>query len=335
MSDLRTWEGKGDQNVQQGIRDQAKAITAGLIFDIENREAKARPDLWFSYHPYHKSPDWIGPAVAARVKIPYVVAEAIYAIDHKHSVWAAGLQQMIPTLDQAAAIFCINPLDIPALERLPQSKHKLHPLRPFLDIQMAKLHGLTVDRSAIAKKYDLDPALPWIISVAMMRDDAKLISYQHLANSMAQLKQPFQLLLIGDGEARHKVEALFSDKLAQHTRFAGQLDQSNTLQAMLAGDLFVWPAYKEAIGMAILEAQACGLPVVAGNSGAIPQIILKGQTGYLCSSNDHATMAQRADQLLFDQALRQQFSNAAIAHFQQHHSLEAAAQTIGSVLHTL
>ncbi len=245
MSDLRSWEGKGDQQAQRGIRNQAVDIVTKLIEDIEHRESKDRPDLWFSYHPYHKSPDWIGPLIAAHFNIPYVISEAIYAIDHKHSKWAVGLQQMIPTLEQAAAILCMNPLDIPALKRLPQSKDKLHSLRPFLDMRVADFHDLAADRTALARKHDLDPDLPWIISVAMMRNDAKLISYQHLAKSIAQLKQPFQLLLIGDGQARNKVEALFSGQLALHTRFAGQLNQDNTLRAMLSSDLFVWPAYKE------------------------------------------------------------------------------------------
>jgi len=335
MSDLRSWEGKGDQIAQKDIRNQAADISVQLIDDIGHRNNKDQPDLWFSYHPYHKSPDWIGPPVAAHFNIPYVIAEAIYAIDHKYSEWAVGLQQMIPTLDQAAAILSINPLDIPALERLPQSKDKLHPLRPFLDIQLSDLHGLAIDKAAFAARYDLDPDLPWIISVAMMRNDAKLISYQYLAKSLAQLDQACQILLIGDGQAREKVEALFSGQLAQHTRFAGQLNQNDTLQAMLASDLFVWPAYKEAIGMAILEAQACGLPVIAGDSGAIPQIILEGQTGYLCSPDDHVTMATRIDQLLQDQQQRQQFSDAATANFQQHHSIEAAAQAISTVLQSL
>ena len=335
MSDLRSWEGKGNQQAQKDIRNQAADISVKLIDDIGHRNNKDQPDLWFSYHPYHKSPDWIGPPVAAHFKLPYVIAEAIYAIDHKHSEWAVGLQQMIPTLEQAAAILCMNPLDIPALERLPQSKDKLHPLRPFLDIGAADLHGLATDRITLASQYDLNPRLPWIVSVAMMRDDAKLVSYQHLAKSMARLKQPCQLLLIGDGQAREKVESLFSGRLASYTRFAGQLDQNHTLQAMLASDLFVWPAYKEAIGMAILEAQACGLPVIAGDSGAIPRIILEGQTGYLCSPGDHETMAGRIDQLLLNQQQRQQFSDAAAENFQQHHSLEAAAQTIDAVLKSL
>ena len=332
MSDLRTWEGRGDQDIQRQIIDQATDITTSIIADIHSRDAKDRPDLWFSYHPYHKAPDWIGPVVAKEFDIPYVIVEAIYAIDHLHSAWSNGLQQMLPTLQRAAAILCLNPLDIPALERRPESKNKLHRLPPFLDFKAADLKALPEDRVSLGKKYDLNPDLPWIISVAMMRDDAKLVSYRHLAKSIALLKQPFQLLLVGDGQAREKVEALFSGKLIQQTRFAGQLDQSATLQAMLACDLFVWPAYKEAIGMAILEAQACSLPVVAGNSGAIPEIVSEGQTGFLSAPDDHAAIAAKTDQLLLDTVLRRKFSRAAAKKFKQHHCLDAAAETIDSII---
>ena len=41
--------------------------------------APARPDLWFTYHLYHKAPDWLGPVVSRALRIPYVVAEASLA----------------------------------------------------------------------------------------------------------------------------------------------------------------------------------------------------------------------------------------------------------------
>ncbi len=332
MSDLRAWEGKGDQTAQQRIRQQAEAETQRIIAEIQSRPAATRPELWFSYHPYHKAPDWIGPAVSKQLSIPYVIAEAIYAIDQQHGPWADGLTHLIPTLKQANAILCLNPLDIPALKRLPESRNKLHPLHPFLDTQGVNLQRNNTKRQQLAERYQLDPTQPWIICVAMMRDDAKLVSYQHLARSVSLLKQPFQLLLIGDGQARQQVEALFSGTLATATRYAGQLDQQATFEAMLAADLFIWPAYKEAIGMAILEAQACGLPVIAGNSGAIPDIVANGKSGFLCAPDDHAQMAAATDQLLRQPSLRKQFSETAAHKFQQQHTLSAAAEMIEQAL---
>ena len=49
-------------------------------------------------------------------------------------------------------------------------------------------------------------------------------------------------------------------------------------------DLFVWPAINEAFGMALLEAQASALPVVAGASGGVGGIVASGETGLLVAA---------------------------------------------------
>jgi glycosyltransferase involved in cell wall biosynthesis len=332
MSDLRAWEGHGEQSIQLDIREKAAVITDRILTEIHARTAKQKPDIWFSYHLYHKAPDWIGPRIAAELQIPYVVAEASYSAKQAHGAWSSGLQQVVHALDQAAAIICLNPRDIPALEQLPASANKIHTLLPFIDVSDIKLTRRPVAREKLARQYDLNPDLPWIISVAMMRDDTKLVSYRYLVKCLKQVTQAYQLLLIGDGKARHKVEAMFGGEISPYTRYTGQLDQAATLQALIAGDLFVWPAINEAIGMAILEAQACGLPVVAGSSGAIPEIVHDGKSGFLCPPDDTQEMAKRVEQLLEDVKLREQFSLTARSNIEQHHTLQAAASSIEQIL---
>jgi len=335
ISDLRTWEGKGDQAAQQRICDQAFEVSEQLIKSLKTRPEEQKPDVWFSYHLYHKAPDWIGPRVAESLNIPYLVAEASLAVKQGRGAWSTGLHQVIHALEQAAAIVCLNPVDIPALQTRPGLRGKLHRLMPFIDCTGINLDRRPEFRNKLARQYSLDPALPWLISVAMMREDAKLDSYQYLAKNMVQVTHPFQLLLIGDGKARHKVEALFSGELAKNTRFAGELDQTATLEALSASDLFVWPAVNEAIGMAILEAQASGLPVVAGASGAIPELVRAGETGFLSAPDNTREMAASIDKLLFKPELRRLFSRAAIKNIEQHHSLRMAADTLNHILSAL
>jgi len=332
ISDLRSWEGKGDAAIQQRICEQAFAESEHLVENINRRPADQQPDIWFSYHLYHKAPDWIGPRVADLLNIPYVVTEASLAVKQGHGAWSAGLHQVIHALDQAAAIICLNPVDIPALQSRPGLAAKLHRLMPFIDSSKINPDQTPQARYELARQYGLDPALPWLVSVAMMRNDAKLTSYQYLAESLARVKHDFELLLIGDGRARHKVEALFSGNLAINTHYAGELDQAAILAVLSASDLFVWPAVNEAIGMAILEAQACGLPVVAGASGAIPELIHEAKTGFLAAPDNTLKMAASIDQLLEQPEQRQQFSLSAIENIKQHHSLRAAANTLERIL---
>ncbi len=335
ISDLRAWEGKGDQAAQQRISDQAFEVSEQLIDSLKTRPEEQKPHVWFSYHLYHKAPDWIGPRVAARLNVPYVVAEASLALKQGRGAWSKGLHQVIHALEQAAAIVCLNPVDIPALQARPGLGAKLHRLMPFIDCTGINLDRRPEVRNRLAHQYGLDPALPWLISVAMMRDDAKLDSYQYLAETVARVNHPFQLLLIGNGKARHKVEALFSGELAKSTRFTGELDQIETLEALSASDLFVWPAVNEAIGMAILEAQASGLPVVAGASGAIPELVRADETGFLCEPENTKQMAKFIDKLLREPERRRLFSRAAIKSTEQHHSLRVAANSLNHILSSL
>jgi glycosyltransferase involved in cell wall biosynthesis len=335
MSELRAWEGKGDDCVQHEIRSRAREISDKIIKIIHARPRELIPDIWFSYHLYHKAPDWIGPGVAAELAIPYVVAEASYAPKQLKGRWSMGHAQVIVGLNQAAAIICLNPRDVPALEQMPGNGDKIHQLAPFLDLgDVPQAHNV-MNRKRLAQKHNLDPALPCLVCVAMMRDDVKLRSYENLAESLKRVTQAWQILLIGDGEARPDVENLFADTLAESTRFADELDQSETMLALASCDLFVWPAVNEAIGMAILEAQACGLAVVAGNSGSIPEIVRDGITGFVCGPDDIQAMAERIDQLLQDTRLREQFSLAAIRNVQQRHSLQSAAILIEKILYSV
>jgi glycosyltransferase involved in cell wall biosynthesis len=331
MSRLRAWEGQGDANVQLQIERKATEEARQLISSISARPSAERPDFWFTYHLYHKAPDWIGPLVAADLNIPYILAEASYAPKQASGPWSAGLRQVVRALQCASAIICLNPRDIPALQQLP-ARAKITKLTPFLDMEDIKAAEDTLKRDDIAERFNLDPDVPWIVCVAMMRDDAKLESYRYLAKSLDCLTQPFQLLVIGDGRARSKTEALFSAAISSRARFVGQLNQHDTLQALLAADIFAWPAVNEAIGMAILEAQACGLPVVVGNSGAIPKFVIDGKTGFICQTDDYQSIATHLDQLLKDETMRQTFSNQAHKNTRLFHSLPAAADQLGEIL---
>ena len=82
----------------------------------------------------------------------------------------------------------------------------------------------------------------------------------------------WSLDIVGDGEARGEVAAALAP-LGARIRWRGALDEAAVAAALAEADLFVWPAINEAFGMALLEAQASGLPVVAGASGGVCGIV--------------------------------------------------------------
>ena len=131
-----------------------------------------------------------------------------------------------------------------------------------------------------------------------MRRGDKLASYRVLADSLAMLSDlDWSLDLVGDGEARGEVAAAFA-ALSPRIRWRGALDESAVAAALADSDLFVWPAVNEAFGMALLEAQASGLPVVAGAvagaSGGVGGIVADRETGLLVPPGDPCRVRRRA-----------------------------------------
>src|SRR5437870_1402861 len=88
-SRFRSYEGRGDPLRQARLA----ALGRGLAdrFLRRCREVpESTPELWFTYHLYHKAPDWLGPTIAGALDIPYLVAEASDAPKQALGPWAAG-----------------------------------------------------------------------------------------------------------------------------------------------------------------------------------------------------------------------------------------------------
>ena len=84
--------------------------------------------------------------------------------------------------------------------------------------------------------------------------------------------------------------------------------------------------------MAFIEAQACGLPVVAGNAGGVGAVVAAGRTGLLVPVGDAEAFAEATRRLLTDAGLRQRMAREAAAYVRAEHDLPVAAARIDAVL---
>jgi glycosyltransferase involved in cell wall biosynthesis len=210
-------------------------------------------------------------------------------------------------------------------------------LLPFLDTAPFEVMvaGRRAARARVAERWRLEPALPWLVTVAMMRDDVKLESYRLLGAGLARcLDQPFQLLIAGDGPAEAQVRAALKP-LGRRVRYLGRLEESEVPELLVASDLYVWPAIGEAYGLAILEAQAAGLPVVAGRSGGVGDIVADGITGILVPAGDAAAFSAATAVLIDDETRRARMGTAARRKIAANHDLAAAASRLDAVLRDL
>jgi len=291
--------------------------------------ARRKPDLWFTYHLFHKAPDLLGPVLCRRFGIPYVVAEASFAPKQAAGPWAEGHRLVQEALKSADHVFFLNRNDEPCVLPVLSKTATVSQLPPFLNVHPrtgpAKRNRLRQD---LGSKYGLNGAAPWLLAVGMMRQGDKTESYRQLAKAMTLLQRPdAQLLIAVAGAAENEVRALFQG-VPVRTSFMGALSAAALRDVYAASDLYVWPAVGEAVGMATLEAMAAGLPVITGPTGAVSDAIDDGVTGVL--ARDPAQVAERIDRLLADEDLRHRLGRNAYETASIHHSMEAVSAIIAA-----
>lgn len=329
-SRFRSREALGDARRLERLQRLGDRLAERLVRHYQALPPRRRPQLWFTYHLYYKAPDWIGPKVARALRIPYVVAEGSVAYKRAGGPWAASHRAVLEALDQAAAVVTLNPLDA----KLIPDQSKVRALKPFIDTTPYEaVRPLRADyRAVLASEQQLDPDLPWLLAAAMMRPGDKLKSYQILAQALRAIPDiPWQLVVAGDGQAYDAVVQGFGWALPGRVRFLG-LVQPEVMPALYAAcDLLVWPAVNEAFGMVLLEAQAAGIPVVAGRSPGVENVVAEGITGYL-SDPGLATFAASVREMLSQKASRLAMGEAAPRLIAEQHSLLAAARRLNAIL---
>ncbi|UUX48009.1 glycosyltransferase family 4 protein [Nisaea acidiphila] len=328
-SRLRSRDGKGDPDLQRRIAERGIRF-ANRFADCCEGGKIASPDLWFTYHLYYKAPDHIGPRVAERLGIPYVAAEASNAPKRAVGPWAASHARIIDALGRTDLVVGFNSRDKACLLPCLGPKAAYLDLKPFVD-------GLPYpprpSYGALARELGLAEGTPILLAVGMMRPGAKTESYALLAEALRLLPQDrrWALVIAGDGPARVSVERAFAP-LGACVQFLGAVDPARLTGLYLGADILAWPAINEAFGMALLEAQAAGLPVVAGDVGGVPDIVTNGETGLLSPEGDAQAFAANLDLLLTDPARARRMGTAAREQANRLHSLEAASACLDEAL---
>lgn len=333
-SRFRSRDGGGDGRRQERIRDIGARLAERLLRRYRAAPAEARPQLWFTYHLYHKAPDWLGPTVARELGIPYVVAEASFAPSQANGPWALGHGAAAEAIGAAAAVFNLNPGDVACVKPLLGDPRCLVPLKPFIQVaDFPVTDAADGAREVLARRYHLPAAETWLIAVAMMRPGNKRDSYQLLAGALATLEQrAWRLLIVGDGSVRAQVEAMFARFAPGRVVFTGVLAADALRTLLVQCDLFVWPGVREPIGMAMLEAQAAGLPVVTGAGPGVAGIVQDGCTGLLVPRGDVGAFAAAVASLLDGPQERAALGARARLTAHEGHDIATASATLDRVL---
>jgi glycosyltransferase involved in cell wall biosynthesis len=183
-------------------------------------------------------------------------------------------------------------------------------MKTFLDV-FPHLEGKTtfVHNGIDTAEFDSCPqktsAGRYILTVSTCKPqkgiDVLVRAFQRLHDSDPALK----LLIAGDGPLRGELTELASSSgIQSHIEFLGWKGREEVVRVLQGCEVFVLPSRFETFGIAILEAWACGKPVVATTAGGIPEIVENGKNGILVEPDNPAALAQALASVLQDSALR-------------------------------
>jgi len=176
------------------------------------------------------------------------------------------------------------------------SKNKLRVIYYGIDLKEFSFQNKDA-RKKIREELGINEKQLLLISVGRLVE-AK--GYPFLIKAMYKLKEKYSeltLIILGEGEDRKKIEGQTKNlKLENNVLLLGRKD--NVADYLNAADIFVLASLWEGMPIAILEAMACGLPVVATKVSGIPEIIFDKETGLLAEPQNLNDLVKKIDYLL-------------------------------------
>lgn len=144
---------------------------------------------------------------------------------------------------------------------------------------------------------------------------------EQLLTACSKLDESTHLMIVGDGDLKESYETKARDLgIANRVHFLGKIDQESLVDAYRSADVFAFPSTNsaEAFGLVALEAQACGLPVVASDLPGVRTVVKRDETGRLVAPGDVEQLTVALRDMLDDTAGRERMSQNARKHAEQY-----------------
>lgn len=146
------------------------------------------------------------------------------------------------------------------------------------------------------------------------------LAIEALAQLEPAVDRHVELLLLGgasgpsgEREVAHLKAAAEAAGIDDRVSFLGPVPHEATVDHYRAADAVLVCSYSESFGLSALEAQACGIPVVATDVGGLSHVVRDGRSGFLIAERDPSVLAGHIKTLLADPDMADSFSDAAFA----------------------
>ena len=207
----------------------------------------------------------------------------------------------------------------------------------FTARRASKANGIDLQKVRVLHNC-LDPDFGWplrgqlegqglsMLTVGRMSLAERYKGHDYVIRAMPDLLLRFPGLvydIVGDGDWRPILENLAQQHgVAGAVRFHGFVSEEELRRLYSDATLFIMPSRAEGFGFVFLEAMVHGLPVVAGNVDASPEVVADGETGYLVDPVSVEAIVDRTTRLLSDDSERRRMGQAAALRVEERFSFE-------------
>ena len=152
--------------------------------------------------------------------------------------------------------------------------------------------------------------------------------------ALAQLPPRFRGLVIGEGPEEQRLRELAGTLgIGDRVRFIGRVPHAELPLVLSQCNLFAQPSIgEEAFGISVVEAMACGLPVLASNNGGLPEIVVEGETGHLLPPGEIAPWRDTIARIGADGALLDRLGSAGRSRAEAEFTWAANAEKLEAIL---
>ncbi|NTU98975.1 glycosyltransferase family 4 protein [Candidatus Falkowbacteria bacterium] len=170
-----------------------------------------------------------------------------------------------------------------------------------------------VDASRFFKKFELDRSKKHLLYVGRFHPEK---SIETLINATPQIIKEYpesHVIMAGSGHMEDKMKRLAKDVgMDKHITFCGRVNDEDLVLAYNAADIFVLPSLAELEGMVVLEAMACGDPILIADAKYSASTDFVKGNGFLFKAEDSGDLAEKALVLLRDEKLRQSMAEESL-----------------------
>lgn len=268
-----------------------------------------------------------GRLAAWRAGVP-VIASALHSTGlPDHVEWLN--RQLEPLTDAFIAVAGPHAEYLAESEGCPGAKVRIIPN----GVDVERFRPLEPD-AALRAELGLPANAPVAAIVAALRPEKNHELFLQAADRVRAQLPAAHFLIIGDGERRAALETLTAElQLGDCVHFLGT--RSNIPELLSLVDVLALSSHMEANPVSILEALACGKPVVATRVGSIPESVKDGENGYLTPPGDADQMAARLVELLSDRSLVERFGRAGRERVVNCWSLERMVEGYQKLVHDI